>query len=174
MRLKDALVVPGITRIERPRLNAGNKNLLIKFAALCVALTLITVLVSCQQQSGASLRVGEEAPAFKLKNLNGQTVSLSDFDGKVVMIEFWATWCPPCRESAPEMEALYQRFNDRSFVLLSISIDEGGDAVEKVRAFANEYNLSYPILMDNGDARDRKSTRLNSSHTDISRMPSSA
>ena len=50
------------------------------------------------------------------------------------------------------MEALYQRFNDRSFVLLSISIDEGGDAVEKVRAFANEYNLSYPILMDNGDA----------------------
>lgn len=99
-----------------------------------------------------SNNVGErvKAPDFTLPDLNGNEVSLSDFRGKVVFLNFWATWCPPCRKEMPSMEVLYQRLKDKDFELLAVSLDRQGSSA--VEPFIRDYGLTFPILLDlNGD-----------------------
>jgi peroxiredoxin len=95
--------------------------------------------------------VGEKAPSFTLEDINGNKVSLSDFHGRVVIVDFWATWCHACEESSPELEWLHRKYKDKGVAVLGISLDAGSDAVEKVRAFARRLDLNYPMLMGNDD-----------------------
>jgi peroxiredoxin len=83
---------------------------------------------------------------FTLTDLQGKTWSLRELKGKVVLVNFWATWCPPCRKEMPDLNALYQRFKDQGFVILAIS-DEDAD---KVKPFIAERNISYPVMLDPG------------------------
>jgi len=83
---------------------------------------------------------------FTLSDLTGTKWSLKDLRGKVVLVNFWATWCPPCRKEMPDMEALYQRFGPRGLVILAISDEDSG----KVQPFIAEKKYSYPILLDPG------------------------
>ncbi len=92
---------------------------------------------------------GQKAPNFVLRGIDGKRVSLDDFKGKVVLIEFWATWCPPCRASIPEMEALYKEFLGKDFELVGISIDDPADS-SVVKEFVKEYNMPYPVALDDG------------------------
>lgn len=96
--------------------------------------------------------VGNKAPLFILKDINGKTVSLSDFRGRIVIMDFWATWCPPCKESTQELEKIHRKYKDRGVIILGISMDSGGNALKKVKDFANKYNLTYLMLMDDGKA----------------------
>lgn len=89
---------------------------------------------------------------FTLTDLQGRTWKLSDLRGKVVLVNFWATWCPPCRKEMPDLDALYQRFKDQGLVILAISDEE----LEKVKPFIAERNISYPVMLDPG----RKVTEL--------------
>lgn len=91
-------------------------------------------------------KVRVKAPAFTLKNLDGQDMSLSGFQGKVVILNFWATWCAPCREEMPAMEKLWNKYKDKSFVIIAISADRGSPEV--VRRFIEEQGVSYPVLLD--------------------------
>jgi len=100
------------------------------------------------QQQQASGRAGFPAPDFSLKDLNGRVYRLSDFRGKIVFLNVWATWCPPCRMEMPSMERLYRRFKDREFVMLAISEDEDGAGA--VRPFVEQLGLTFPILLDQG------------------------
>ncbi len=86
------------------------------------------------------------APDFGLSNLRGDSVRLSDHKGKVVFLNIWATWCPPCREEMPFMEALYRRLKGRSFEMLAVSIDRDGE--KAVRPFAAKHGLTFPVLLD--------------------------
>lgn len=88
-----------------------------------------------------------EAPDFTLKNLQGQDVSLKDFRGQVVFLNFWATWCGPCRIEKPTIEKLYQEFKDKGLVVLAISVDQG-DSTQLVKSYMEEHNLSYQALLD--------------------------
>lgn len=90
--------------------------------------------------------VGYLAPQFTLRNLEGNHVSLSGFKGQVVILNFWATWCAPCRVEMPSFENLYRRYRSRGLTVLAVSLDKGAD--EKVRDFAEEYQLSFPVLLD--------------------------
>ncbi len=94
------------------------------------------------------------AQDFGLPNLRGDHVKLSDYRGKVVFLNIWATWCPPCREEMPSMESLYQRLKGRDFEILAVSIDRDGEKV--VRPFAAKYGLTFPVLLD----PDSKTYRL--------------
>ena len=90
--------------------------------------------------------LGEPAPNFQLPDLNDHLVTLSDLRGKVVLLNFWATWCGPCRVEMPAMEQLYHTFVRKDFEILAVSIDAQGVAV--TRPFQQEYHLTFPILHD--------------------------
>lgn len=86
------------------------------------------------------------APAFVLPDLSGTPIRLSDHRGKVVLLNFWATWCPPCRAEMPSMEKLYQAYRDRGLTILAISNDVSGKSV--VEPFVRDRGLTFPILLD--------------------------
>jgi peroxiredoxin len=86
------------------------------------------------------------APDFAAPDLHGQAVSLGSLRGKVVVVNVWATWCPPCRDEMPSMERLAAHFRGRDFQLLAVSQDEEGK--EKVEEFARELGLTFPVLLD--------------------------
>jgi len=98
----------------------------------------------------ASVIAGLPAPDFTLQNQQGQKVNLAELRGKVVIVNFWATWCPPCRREMPSMEALYQTFRDDDLVLLAINVENEGR--QNVAKFLQESPYSFPILLDE-DAR---------------------
>lgn len=87
----------------------------------------------------------KKAPDFTLKNLDGQEVTLSSFVGKIVLLNFWATWCIPCRKEMPAIDTLYQEFKDEGLVVLAIDYQETSD---KIKAFLEETKVSFPILLD--------------------------
>jgi len=86
------------------------------------------------------------APDFALPDLEGNARRPSDFRGKVVLLNFWATWCPPCRAEMPSMETLYQAYKDQGFEILAVSSDVQGAAI--VQPFMEKYRLSFPALLD--------------------------
>jgi peroxiredoxin len=83
---------------------------------------------------------------FTLADLQGKAWHLQDLRGKVVLVNFWATWCPPCRKEMPDLDALYNKFKDRGFVVLAISDEEAA----KVSPFIAQRKISYPVLLDPG------------------------
>ncbi len=85
------------------------------------------------------------APQFELSSLSGGTVKLSDYRGKVVFINFWATWCGTCEVEMPSMEKLYQRFKNQDFEMLTISVDKDPS---KIKPFMEKFNLTFPVLLD--------------------------
>jgi peroxiredoxin len=87
-----------------------------------------------------------EHPEFTLKDLSGKTWTFSELRGKVVLVNFWATWCPPCRKEMPDLETLYGRFGSKSLVVLGISDEEAA----KVEPFVRERKVSFPVLLDPG------------------------
>ena len=85
------------------------------------------------------------AKDFAVPGLTSHTLKLSDFQGRVRLVNFWATWCPPCKEEMPSMERLYQRYKDRGFTILAISIDANTAAVAP---FVRSFKLTFPIGLD--------------------------
>jgi peroxiredoxin len=97
----------------------------------------------------AKLEAGDarrEQADFTLNDLQGKSWSLKELQGKVVLVNFWATWCPPCRKEMPDLEALYLRFKDKGFVVLAISDEEAA----KVTPFIGDRGITYPVLLDPG------------------------
>ncbi len=92
-----------------------------------------------------------DAPDFELKDLDGNLVKLSDYKGKVVIIDFWATWCGPCRRGIPEFIALQSEYGEDKLAILGISVDQGDLSV--VPAFAKNYGINYPVLYANVDVQ---------------------
>lgn len=91
---------------------------------------------------------GQLAPNFVLTDLQGSSVQLSDFKGKKVLVNFWATWCPPCRVEMPHMQSIFEDFEDKDVVILGVNMTLTEEASEDVQAFVNEQQLTFPIVMD--------------------------
>ncbi len=98
---------------------------------------------------GEQVSAEPAAPDFTLQDMNGNTLSLSQYKGKVVIIDFWATWCPPCRTAIPGLERLYKAYNAKGLVVLGISVDQGG--WDLVKEFKTGSGITYPVLKGTDD-----------------------
>ncbi|MFU2157836.1 peroxiredoxin family protein [Caldisericum sp. AR60] len=88
----------------------------------------------------------ETAPDFSWKDNNGNVVKLSDLKGKVVLLDFWATWCGPCRMTIPHVEAIYEKYKDKGVVVIGINLDQ--DDLSKVQQFIKEQGMKYLVVAD--------------------------
>lgn len=128
------------------------KRLLHFVVAVCLAASFF----SCSKgDKGAASIDNSAAPSFVLTDLNNNKVSLDAYRNRVVMVEFFATWCPPCRMSAPDIKSVYEKYKDKGFVVLAVSIDQGPDAKAVVSSFVKEFGLGHPVLLDDGQTSTR-------------------
>ena len=93
--------------------------------------------------------VGKKAPEFKARDLSGKSVSLSSFKGKPILLNFWATWCPYCREERPYLNSLHKEYKDKGLVIIAVSVDK---SEETVRKFLKKTPSDFIILHDNDNA----------------------
>lgn len=101
-----------------------------------------------KKEENTGLERGSIAPNFSLKTLDGKQVDLKDYRGKKIIVNFWATWCPPCREEMPEMERFYKDYKNQDVEILAVNLEYSEPNTEKVSKFVQEYKLSFPIPLD--------------------------
>ena len=101
---------------------------------------------------GPTAKQHSVAPDFSLPELNGQSLQLSAYRGKVVLLDFWATWCTPCREEIPHLVELQNKYRDRGLEIIGVSMD---DSPDPVREFYQRFQMNYPVVMGNADIGER-------------------
>ena len=94
-------------------------------------------------------QAGKAAPDWQLSDVNGKSLRLADFKGKVVVLDFWATWCPPCRAEIPGLIAIQKKYADQGLSIIGVSVDEQGP--KAVKPFIDRFAINYPVVM--GDAK---------------------
>ena len=113
---------------------------IVSFGGLAI---LLLFVLTCRGEGDE----GKKAPDFSLTDLSGKKVSLSDYRGRAVLLDFWATWCPPCRKSIPELVDLQERYKDRGMVVLGISLDDPRQVNDQyLSAFKEYFRINYTIL----------------------------
>ncbi len=127
--------------------NQLNRTKIITILVLLIAaLGIMAAVINFNQKDNvASLELGNTAPDFTLKTLDGKEVSLSDYRGKVVMVNVWASWCEPCRQEMPAIEQAYKTYQDQGLVVLGLNLKE---KQVPIQGFADTYGLTFPILLD--------------------------
>jgi thiol-disulfide isomerase/thioredoxin len=124
---------------------------MIKRLKVMLVITLVSVLLSglvmagCSPSSAQGVEAGNPAPDFQLQSLDGQTVSLGNLQGKPVLINFWATWCGPCRSEMPYIQEIYEEWSVKGLVVLAINM---GESSSKVEEFMQSNSLSFAVLLD--------------------------
>jgi peroxiredoxin len=116
----------------------------------CAVLTAVLVF-SCNKDPGP--QVGNPVPDFILPDLEGKSHRLADLRGRVVVLNFWATWCPPCIDEMPSLQRLHRAFADRGIAVVAVSVDE---RFSDVSAFARKFQLTFTVLHDEGKKVSRK------------------
>lgn len=118
------------------------KKISVKLFVVFFLLTAVVLASACQGMANAA-----KAPDFTLTNIENKKVSLSDFKGKVVLLNFWATYCPPCRAEMPDFVALQDKYASKGFSVIGISVDD--DWQEVLPSFVKTMKINYPILIAN-------------------------
>lgn len=117
-----------------------------RLLSLVLVLTVLTLVAGCKKkEKPPELKFGAPAPDFVLNDLSGKAVRLSDYKGKIVLLEFWATWCPPCKLAIPELNELHEKYADSNLVILAVSMDED---IDSVKDFVADYDVIFPVLFD--------------------------
>jgi cytochrome c biogenesis protein CcmG, thiol:disulfide interchange protein DsbE len=142
--------------LTKPAENAAPPRSKLTITVVSIVILAVTFgIVWLQSAKYEPLTVGKEAPDFVLPNLNDKSVRLSDYRGKVVFLNFWATWCKPCREEMPSMEVLYKNFDRDGLVVLAVSIDRV-TTKKDIPPFISSMNLTFPVLVDSWGQTDKR------------------
>lgn len=120
-----------------------------RFAAVAAATLAVALLLFTLSCSDKASKEGGGAPDFVLTSLDGREVRLSQFRGKVVILDFWATWCPPCKLELPHFIELHHEYQDDGLVIIGVSLDKTG--VREVAAFVKEWKIPYVVAMGTGE-----------------------
>jgi cytochrome c biogenesis protein CcmG/thiol:disulfide interchange protein DsbE len=147
------LVSPETAGPQEPP-SLGRRRMVVSLGGL-VILALAFGIVWLQSSKYEPLTVGMAAPDFSLPDIEGKTVRLSDYRGKVVFVNFWATWCKPCKEEMPSMEILWENFKSEDFVMLAISMDRV-TTKKDIPPFIESMKLTFPILTDSWGQTDKR------------------
>lgn len=127
-----------------------NKQLLVRALLVLAAFGMGMFLFACSRNAEHKIiKVGDPAPEVSLQSVDGKTVSLADLRGKVVLVHFWATWCPPCVEEIPTIERFHQQVLGTDIVVLAISVDDSANAL---KTFLEKNKVHFPVLRDPGGA----------------------
>lgn len=136
---------------------------------ILICLVLMTGAVACQKNDERSANATENngnhseidssqdtslAPDFSLPDLEGNIIGPASFRGKVLIIDFWATWCPPCVKAVPHLTSMKEKYGPQGFEVIGVSLDTGSDAEMLVKAFAEEMGVNYPMVIGSGDVAD--------------------
>lgn len=124
----------------------------ILFGTLTVAIVAWAASNLASRETVANSFTGKPAPAWELKGVDGETVKSTDFKGKVVVLDFWATWCGPCKMEIPGFVELQEKYGKDGLVIVGVSLDEGGPSV--VKPFMKRNKINYPIVMHDGKITD--------------------
>ncbi|MDW8321473.1 MAG: TlpA disulfide reductase family protein [Armatimonadota bacterium] len=119
-------------------------------AVIYVVVVLIAALVIYAFQPPKQMGEGDAAPNITLNLLNGETRSLADYKGKVVVLDFWATWCAPCRFTTPKMIQFHNRHRDQNVVVIGVAVDV--TSRDEIEQFVREIGINYPIAVDTDTA----------------------
>jgi peroxiredoxin len=110
----------------------------------------VAVLLACRGDDRGTARppeIGKPVPAYRAVSLTGDSVSLTEARGRVVLLNVWATWCHPCREEIPILQALHEQYASRGLELVGVSVDARGEE-DTIREFANDFRMTYPLWLD--------------------------
>ena len=135
------------------KMDKKKKRLFIRGAILLVMAAAIVFALTSKKETKV-LAVGDQAPNFELQDMNGENVKLSDFEGQGVFLNFWGTWCPPCKKEMPFIEKHFKEFTDKGVQVLSVNI---GESKFKVDTFVQQYGLTFPVLIDENKSVSRNS-----------------
>lgn len=133
---------------------SARRRLIVMLGGL-VILALAFGVVWLQSSKYEPLLVGMTAPDFSLPDLQGKKQRLSDYRGKVVFLNFWATWCKPCKEEMPSMQVLWENLKNQDFMMLAVSMDRV-TTTKDIPPFVGNLNLSFPILTDSWGQTDKR------------------
>ncbi len=143
------LLCPEVHGLENgTRAYPRRRGIVLTALVLCILPLLFVSCADRPQSLPGGAEIGKPAPDFTLPGLGGDRISLKTFRGKVVLIDFWATWCPPCRNAMPGLNELYKRNFNRGFEVLAVSLDE---SPEPVRGFAKAENILFPVAVSGTD-----------------------
>jgi len=120
---------------------AGKGKKLILLALIVGAATYFAL----RQRSSRPVSVGDAAPGFTLPSLGGGSISLRDYNRRVVLVTFWATWCPPCVEETPSLEKFAEQMQNQGVTVLGVSVDQDASALER---FVTDNHVSFPVPLD--------------------------
>ncbi len=119
-------------------------------AAVFVVVAVAVAFARLQESKGYALKPGVPAPPFRLPNLSGGDADLASFGGRLVLVNFWATWCPPCVDEMPSLERLHRALGKDGLVVLGVSVDEDEAALKR---FVAERGITFSVLRDPGGRR---------------------
>lgn len=123
----------------------GTGLILIGFVSLLFLSRPVTSEAKDPGSGAVPANVNFPAPSLVLQDLQGELVSLDDYQGKIILVNNWATWCPPCRAEMPTLQAYYNEHRHQDFILVAI---DSGDPPRQVAEFAKQFNLTFPIWVD--------------------------
>lgn len=126
---------------------AGLVIVVVALVAFVGSVVRFSLMKKPQVKERVGIKEGTVASSFTLKDLTGKEVSLADYRGKVVIIDFWATSCPPCRRELPHIQKIYEKYKDKGVIVLAITSESN---IEKVKEFIEEEGYSFPVLIDRG------------------------